>query len=128
MDPRSTRMAEDGELCPTPKQPPHVPTRDDSRYALERTDSFIKVWFWSRGSASAPAEVVSGAGSINTDNWVRRIFSVGDINSRYHKKGTPDAYFPNTQCDIGAHFGSASIIINIDLYEQLHTTLVRSCP
>ncbi|KAI9433326.1 endo-beta-glucanase [Lactarius indigo] len=67
-------------------------------YALERTNSFIKVWFWGRGSGSTPAEVANGAGSINTDNW-----------------GTPDAYFPNAQCDIGAHFGPASIIINIDL-------------
>ncbi|KAH8984634.1 endo-beta-glucanase [Lactarius akahatsu] len=67
-------------------------------YALERTNSFIKVWFWGRGSGSTPAEVANGAGSINTDTW-----------------GTPAAYFPNAQCDIGAHFGPASIIINIDL-------------
>ncbi|KAF8267106.1 hypothetical protein EI94DRAFT_1731468, partial [Lactarius quietus] len=50
------------------------------------------------GSGATPADVAKGAGSINTDNW-----------------GTPDAYFPNTQCDIGAHFGPASLIINIDL-------------
>ncbi|KAI0260897.1 2 beta-glucan [Gloeopeniophorella convolvens] len=67
-------------------------------YAMERTPQFVKVWFWSRNSKSVPNEVMNGAGSINSDNW-----------------GTPDAYFPNTQCNIDSHFGPASIIINIDL-------------
>lgn len=38
-------------------------------YAMERTTDFIKVWFWSRGSA-VPSDVSSGAGTVNTDNWV----------------------------------------------------------
>ena len=41
-------------------------------YAMERTDSFIKVWFWSRNDASVPADVKNGATSIDTDNWVSR--------------------------------------------------------
>ena len=40
-------------------------------YAMERTNSFIKVWFWSRNSGSVPSDVQNGATSVNTDNWVR---------------------------------------------------------
>ena len=39
-------------------------------YAMERTDSFIKVWFWSRGDSSVPSDLSSGSSSIDTDNWV----------------------------------------------------------
>ncbi|KAI0292597.1 concanavalin A-like lectin/glucanase domain-containing protein [Multifurca ochricompacta] len=68
-------------------------------FAIERTKSFVKVWFWGRSnSSSVPAEVAIGANGINSDNW-----------------GLPGAYFPNTNCDIGSHFGPANIIINIDL-------------
>ena len=38
---------------------------------MERTNSFIKVWFWSRNSGSVPSDVQNGATSVNTDNWVR---------------------------------------------------------
>ncbi|KAI0700431.1 endo-beta-glucanase [Cytidiella melzeri] len=62
-------------------------------YAMERTNSFIKVWFWSRNAAK-PGDI--GAASVNTDNW-----------------GSPIALFPNTSCDIGAHFGPNNIIINL---------------
>lgn len=40
------------------------------RYAVERTNSFIKVWFWSRAATGIPSDVTSGATSVNTDNWV----------------------------------------------------------
>lgn len=36
---------------------------------MERTTDFIKVWFWSRGD-SIPSDVSSGAGTVDTDNWV----------------------------------------------------------
>ncbi|THH11275.1 hypothetical protein EW145_g754 [Phellinidium pouzarii] len=39
-------------------------------YAMERTTSFIRVFFWSRGDTSVPTEVANGASSIDTDNWV----------------------------------------------------------
>jgi hypothetical protein len=45
------------------------------RYAMERTSTYIKVWFWSRTDGSVPAEVKNGATSIDTSNWV--IFSRG---------------------------------------------------
>ncbi|KAI0314130.1 glycoside hydrolase family 16 protein [Amylostereum chailletii] len=65
-------------------------------YAVERTDDFIKVWFWPRNSVDAPACVLEGDDNVNTDSW-----------------GTSFAYFPNTSCDIASHFNAANIIINL---------------
>ncbi|KAH9850499.1 laminarinase [Lenzites betulinus] len=67
-------------------------------YAMERTTSFIKVWFWSRTDGSVPSDVSSGSTSINTDNW-----------------GTPYAFFPSQSCDLTSHFGEHNIIINLTL-------------
>ena len=44
--------------------------KTNHRYAVERTDSFIKAWFWSRSASGIPPEVQNGAGSLNTDDWV----------------------------------------------------------
>ncbi len=65
------------------------------RYALERTDAFIKVWFWSRTATNVPADVLNGAASVNTDGW-----------------GTPTAFFPNNSCSLTSHFGPHNIVIN----------------
>jgi len=65
-------------------------------YAMERTDDFLKVWFWARNGDSPPSDI--GAGSLDTDNW-----------------GEPTAYFPNTDCDIASHFSENNIIINLTL-------------
>ncbi|RDB27908.1 putative glycosidase C21B10.07 [Hypsizygus marmoreus] len=65
-------------------------------YAMERTTSYIKVWFWSRAATNVPSDVKNGATSVNTSNW-----------------GTPIAYFPNTSCPIGSKFGAHNIIINL---------------
>ncbi|KAI0759554.1 laminarinase [Trametes elegans] len=67
-------------------------------YAMERTNSFIKIWFWSRNDGSVPSDVKNGASSVNTGNW-----------------GTPYAYFPSQSCDISSHFGAHNIIINLTL-------------
>ncbi|OBZ73025.1 putative glycosidase C21B10.07 [Grifola frondosa] len=67
-------------------------------YAMERTMSFIRVWFWSRNDGSVPSDVANGATTIDTDNW-----------------GTPYAYFPSESCDLSSHFGEHNIIINLDL-------------
>ena len=48
-------------------------------YAMERTNSFIKVWFWTRSSGSVPSDVSSGATTVNTDNWVRTHLSARPI-------------------------------------------------
>ena len=63
---------------------------------MERTQNFIKIWFWSRHDSSVPADLLNRSGSINTDAW-----------------GTPTAYFPNTQCDMKSHFTPSNIIINL---------------
>ncbi|KAI5122192.1 hypothetical protein M0805_007089 [Coniferiporia weirii] len=65
-------------------------------YAMERTTSFIRVFFWSRGDSSVPSGVSGGTSSIDTDNW-----------------GEPVALFPNTDCDLASHFGENNIIINL---------------
>ena len=39
-------------------------------YAMERTDDFIKVWFWPRNAGNVPNDVRNPGGSVNTDNWV----------------------------------------------------------
>ncbi|KAI0087574.1 putative laminarinase [Irpex rosettiformis] len=67
-------------------------------YAMERTNSFIKVWFWPRNAGNVPSDLKSGAASVNTANW-----------------GTPTANFPNTSCDIASHFDANNIIINLTL-------------
>lgn len=38
-------------------------------YAMERTNNFIKVWFFPR-NGNVPSDVTSGGGSVDTDNWV----------------------------------------------------------
>ncbi|CAA7267292.1 unnamed protein product [Cyclocybe aegerita] len=66
-------------------------------FAVERTNSFIKVWFWSRAATGMiPSDVLNGATSVNTNNW-----------------GTPRAYFPNTNCPISSKFGLHNIVINL---------------
>ncbi|KAF4564594.1 hypothetical protein EYR36_002531 [Pleurotus pulmonarius] len=65
-------------------------------FTVERTNSFIKVWFWGRNAGNVPSDVRNGASSVNTDAW-----------------GTPAAFFPNTQCDIASHFNEHNIIINL---------------
>ncbi|KAI5118074.1 hypothetical protein M0805_003663 [Coniferiporia weirii] len=66
-------------------------------FALERTSTFLRVFFWSRSdSGSVPPEVKYGAPAVDPGTW-----------------GTPDALFPNTQCDIPSHFGGNNIIFDL---------------
>lgn len=70
-------------------------------YAMERTNNFIKMWFWTRNGGGAPSDLTSGAASVNTDNW-----------------GTPWAWWPNTaSCNLASHFNGNNIIINLTLCE-----------
>ncbi|KAF5356762.1 hypothetical protein D9756_006725 [Leucocoprinus leucothites] len=64
-------------------------------YAVERTSSFIKIWFWPRGG-SVPSDVSGGSTSVNTDSW-----------------GTPAAFFPSNSCPISSKFGPHNIVINL---------------
>ncbi|KAJ7111332.1 glycoside hydrolase family 16 protein [Mycena epipterygia] len=66
------------------------------RYAMERTNSAISVWFWSRSDSTVPADVVAGGSTVDTGNW-----------------GTPSANFPSTTCDIADLFVAHNIIINL---------------
>ncbi|KAK0501620.1 endo-beta-glucanase [Armillaria luteobubalina] len=63
---------------------------------VERTDTFIKIWFWSRNSNNIPADVLNGDLNVNTDAW-----------------GAPFANFPNTSCSITDRFSAHNIIINL---------------
>ncbi|TRM66550.1 glycoside hydrolase family 16 protein [Schizophyllum amplum] len=67
-------------------------------YALERTDSFMKVWYWPRGSPNVPVGIADRNADINTDNW-----------------GTPQAFFPGDTCNIAEYFDAHNIIINLTL-------------
>ncbi|TEB34189.1 endo-beta-glucanase [Coprinellus micaceus] len=66
-------------------------------YAMERTEGFIKVWFWSRKAHDLPSDVRDSEYRIDTSHW-----------------GTPVAYFPaNRNCDIPSKFGQHWIIVNL---------------
>lgn len=40
------------------------------RYAMERTDTEINVWFWPRRGSSVPNDVIGSSSSVNPQNWV----------------------------------------------------------
>ena len=41
-------------------------------YVMERTNDFIRLFFWPRDSTSVPSDVTGGSSTICTDNWVSR--------------------------------------------------------
>jgi len=64
---------------------------------MERTDSFLKIWFWPRGG-TIPSDVLNGSASVNTDNW-----------------GTPSAFFPSgDSCPLSSKLGPHNIVINCE--------------
>ncbi|KAF7314551.1 Glycoside hydrolase family 16 protein [Mycena kentingensis (nom. inval.)] len=65
-------------------------------YAMERTDTFINVWFWPRNAGNVPADVKANSASVDTSAW-----------------GTPTANFPNTNCNFPEFFRQNNIIINL---------------
>jgi hypothetical protein len=73
-------------------------------YVMQRTSTFIKVWFFARGTA--PAEITNGNSQINPANWVNNIHRRSNYSSLISSsQGTPFAYFPNTSCNLASHFG-----------------------
>ncbi|KAF7346887.1 Glycoside hydrolase family 16 protein [Mycena venus] len=84
-------------------------------YAMERTNVFINVWFWSRKAANVPADVSVGGTTVNTSNW-----------------GTPVANFPNTTCNFPQFFDAHNIIINLnfcgDYAGQSSVYAASGCP
>lgn len=91
------------------------------RYAVERTNSFINVWFWARDDESVPSDVADGWWFVDTDNWVSNNKWSFSLASHigfvvYSLQGTPFANFPNTtNCDLASHFDENNIIINLTL-------------
>ncbi|KAG9313625.1 glycoside hydrolase family 16 protein [Chiua virens] len=65
-------------------------------YALERSATYVSIWFWERGSSSVPSEVTSPGSTIDTSTW-----------------GEPSAYFPDTDCDFSTHLGPMNIMIDL---------------
>jgi hypothetical protein len=65
-------------------------------FAMERTNDFIKVWFWPRSSNRVPTDVRNGESTVDTANW-----------------GIPQAVFPSTSCPIRTKFGPHNIVINL---------------
>ncbi|KAJ6582244.1 hypothetical protein B0H19DRAFT_984373 [Mycena capillaripes] len=84
-------------------------------YAIERTNTFIFVWFWSRKATNVPADVRAGGTAVNTGNW-----------------GTPTASFPNTSCNFPQFFDANNIIINLtfcgDWAGQASIYAASGCP
>ncbi|TEB31638.1 hypothetical protein FA13DRAFT_1732501 [Coprinellus micaceus] len=64
--------------------------------AVERNNQFIKTWFWPRDSQDVPRDVRRFGPRVNPDNW-----------------GIPEAFFPNTECDLESHFKEHHIVINL---------------
>ncbi|KAF7328351.1 Glycoside hydrolase family 16 protein [Mycena venus] len=65
-------------------------------YAMERTEDFIRIWYWPRDDHRVPHDVLKGARKVRTHNWV----------------GIPAADFPNDSCDL-AEWAPHNIIINL---------------
>ncbi|KAF8655008.1 hypothetical protein AX16_003312 [Volvariella volvacea WC 439] len=84
-------------------------------YVMERTDSFIRVWFWTRNDGSVPPAVRNGEAIVSTDSF-----------------RVPDAYFPSTHCNIASHFHENNIIINLtfcgDWAGNAHVYAQSGCP
>lgn len=82
-------------------------------FAMQRTETYIKIWFFPRNSA--PTEIREGHTTVNADSW-----------------GMPQAYFPNVQCDIKKYFEPHNIIINLtlcgDWAGEYWTYLGSGCP
>ncbi|EJD03023.1 glycoside hydrolase family 16 protein [Fomitiporia mediterranea MF3/22] len=66
-------------------------------FALKRTDAAgAAVYFWPRNDPSVPAEVASGAATVNPDGW-----------------GEPEALFPTDTCNWPQFFDAHNIIFDL---------------
>ncbi|KAH7920553.1 glycoside hydrolase family 16 protein [Leucogyrophana mollusca] len=83
-------------LADTNSYGPNFNGKGGGWYAIERTGTYISIYFWERGSTSVPSEVKTPGSTINTSTW-----------------GTPAAYFPSTDCNFATHFGPHNIVINL---------------
>ncbi|KAH9923010.1 endo-1,3(4)-beta-glucanase-like protein [Amylocystis lapponica] len=67
-------------------------------YVMERTTSYINVWFWSRSDGSVPSDVSGAANSVDTSSW-----------------GTPVALFPDNSCNLAEVLAANNIIFDLTL-------------
>ena len=51
------------------------------RFAIERTDSHISIWFWSRCSLFVPFEVKEGLKTVDPLTWVCKFLSTSIFES-----------------------------------------------
>jgi hypothetical protein len=65
-------------------------------YAVQRTESFIKVWQWNRDDSSVPDDVKKSLGSVSPSEW-----------------GKPTAHFVSDSCNLAEKFGPNKFIINL---------------
>ena len=79
-------------------------------FAMERSNSGVKVWFWPRHASGIPSDVLNGAKSVNTDKW-----------------GTPMADFPSTSCNMAQHFGPHNIVINLTFCKPFFVFFLGFC-
>ena len=94
---------------------PDFNAADGGWYVMERTNSYVRVFFWSRHNRSVPLEVKYGFPTLNPNKWVRVMLqNLSHITYSIYQ-GKPDALFPNTECDFDSHFGRNNIIINLTL-------------
>ncbi|KIJ62663.1 glycoside hydrolase family 16 protein [Hydnomerulius pinastri MD-312] len=78
---------------------PGFNTHQGGWYALERTNSYLKIWFWSRSDRAVPHEVKFGrTKTIHTESW-----------------GVPAAVWTDDLCNFPSHFGPHNIVINLAL-------------
>ncbi|KAJ7642037.1 endo-beta-glucanase [Roridomyces roridus] len=84
------------KLTPATSYGPAFNRNGGGWYALERTNSGISVWFWSRNALNVPLDVRTGLSTVDTRLW-----------------GTPSATFPSTSCNISKFFAANNIVINL---------------
>ncbi|KAF9526028.1 2 beta-glucanase [Crepidotus variabilis] len=65
-------------------------------YAIERSPTFVKLWFWERNNAAVPADVKNGQSSVEPAGW-----------------GEPFFDMTNDNCDIDSNLKAHNLIINL---------------
>ena len=65
----SITLAVDGEFHVSFSQA-YTEVANLTRYAVERSSTYISIYFWERGSSSVPSQVKSPGGTVDTSTWV----------------------------------------------------------
>ncbi|KAF7321334.1 GH16 domain-containing protein [Mycena kentingensis (nom. inval.)] len=65
-------------------------------YAMQRSQDGVNVWFWTRNDSNLPMEIDKNLPTINPQYW-----------------GTPEAFFPTTQCSYDGHFNAHNVVFDL---------------